>query len=292
MGTCLATLEKKLALGSIDSYIEWAYKIPLLSATEEHDLAHELQTTNSIEAAKKLILHNLRFVIHIARGYHGYGLPLADLIQEGNIGLMKAIKKFNPKEGVRLISYAVHWIKAEIHEYVIQNIKSATKIATKKSERKLFFNLRKEKARRTHQRSLTQAQAQDIAEQLNVPVEDVITMEKRLEPHDVSLEAPLQTAENASFSHEAYLADNSCNQALLLEQDDWEQQRLRQLQHALENIEPRERTIIENRYLKTEKITLQALAKQLGISTERVRQLEKKALSTLGNLLTSDPEMA
>lgn len=292
MSTCLATLEKKLTLGSIDSYIEWAYKIPLLSATEEHDLAHELQTTNNIEAAKKLILHNLRFVIHIAKGYHGYGLALADLIQEGNIGLMKAIKKFNPKEGVRLISYAVHWIKAEIHEYVIQNIKSATKIATKKSERKLFFNLRKEKARRTQQKSLTQAQAQDIAAQLNVPVEDVFTMEQRLEPHDVSLEMPPQTTESGSFSHEAYLADSSANQALLLEQDDWEQQRLRRLQEALEHIDPRERTIIESRYLKTEKTTLQSLAKQLGISTERVRQLEKKALSALGNLLSSTSEIA
>lgn len=292
MSTCLATLEKKLTLGSIDSYIEWAYKIPLLSATEEHNLAHELQTTNNIEAAKKLILHNLRFVIHIAKGYHGYGLALADLIQEGNIGLMKAIKKFNPKEGVRLISYAVHWIKAEIHEYVIQNIKSATKIATKKSERKLFFNLRKEKARRTQQKSLTQAQAQDIAEQLNVPVEDVFTMEQRLEPHDVSLEMPPQTTESGSFSHEAYLADSSANQALLLEQDDWEQQRLRRLQEALEHIDPRERTIIESRYLKTEKTTLQSLAKQLGISTERVRQLEKKALSALGNLLSSTSEIA
>jgi len=292
MGTCLATLEKKLTLGSIDSYIEWAYKIPLLSATEEHDLAHELQSTNNIEAAKKLILHNLRFVIHIAKGYHGYGLPLADLIQEGNIGLMKAIRKFNPKEGVRLISYAVHWIKAEIHEYVIQNIKSASKIATKKSERKLFFNLRKAKARHTHLRSLTQAQAQNIAEELNVPVEDVLTMEQRLEPHDVSLETPPQTAENASLSHEVYLEDHSGNQARLLEQDDWEQQRLHQLQNALARLDSRERIIIESRYLQTEKTTLQALAKKIGVSTERVRQLEKKALSTLGNLLTGTAEIA
>ena len=292
MGTSLATLEKKLALGSIDSYIEWAYQIPLLSAAEEHDLAHELQSENNINAAKKLILHNLRFVIHIAKSYHGYGLPLADLIQEGNIGLMKAIKKFNPKEGVRLISYAVHWIKAEIHEYVIQNIKAATKIATKKSERKLFFNLRKEKARRTQQKSLTHAQAQDIAEQLNVPVQDVLTMEQRLEPHDVSLEIPPATQDNASLSHEAHLADNSSNQALLLEQDDWEQQRLKRLQHALATIDPRERTIIESRYLQTEKITLQALATTLGISTERVRQLEKKALTTLESLLTSSGESA
>lgn len=291
MGTCLATLEKKLTLGSIDSYIEWAYKIPLLSATEEHDLAHELQNTNNIEAAKKLILHNLRFVIHIAKGYHGYGLPLADLIQEGNIGLMKAIKKFNPKEGVRLISYAVHWIKAEIHEYVMKNVKSASKIATTKAERKLFFNLRKLKARYTHLRSLTNAQAQNIAEELNVPVEDVLVMEQRLEPHDVNLETPPQIGENTSFSHEAYLADNRYNQSLLLEQDDWEQQRLRRLYDALENIDPRERTIIESRYLQAEKTTLQVLAKQIGVSTERVRQLEKKALATLGNLLTDSAEI-
>jgi len=287
MSTCLATIERNLALGNIDSYIEWANSIPMLSAAEELVLAEKLKNEADINAAKKLILHHLRFVIHVAKGYKGYGLPISDLIQEGNIGLMKAIKKFNPKEGVRLISYAIHWIKAEIHEYVLQNIKAATKVATTKSQRKLFFNLRKLKGSLNSKKSLTKEQVKTIATQLNVPEKEVTTMEMRLEPSDTSLETPKDGYADSNHTCEQYLEDNSCNQAMLIEQNDHAKKRQLKLQNALKEIDPREKKIIEQRWLFEKKTTLQELSNMLGVSTERVRQLEKKALESLEKIMQS-----
>ena len=289
MGACLATIERNLALGNIECYIEWANNIPLLSAAEELDLAEKLKNDADINAAKKLILHHLRFVIHVAKGYKGYGLPISDLIQEGNIGLMKAIKKFDPKEGVRLISYAIHWIKAEIHEYVLQNVKAATKIATTKAQRKLFFNLRKLKGSLNSKKSLTTAQIKTIATQLNVPEKEVKTMEMRLEPFDTSIETPKDEYSDSNYTCEQYLEDNSCNQALFLEQNDHSNKRQLNLYNALNGIDPREKQIIEQRWLSENKTTLQELAKTLGISTERVRQLEKKALVSLEKIMQTTP---
>ena len=280
MSKQLATIERNLAIGNIETYIQWAQQIPVLSATEELELTTRLSEEHDIDAARKLVLHHLRFVIHVAKGYLGYGLPVADLIQEGNIGLMKAIKKFNPKEGVRLISYAIHWIKAEIHEYVLKNVSIVANIASTKAKKKLFYNLKEIKRSLTRKKSLTQHEIAQVAQQLNVSEQEVITMEQRLEyGNDISFDTPqLSYDAHANPTPEDYLEDSESNQALTLEHSDWQSTQQKQLLEALQHLDPRERTILELRWLSEEKHTLQALAKKLSISAERIRQLEQKAM--------------
>ncbi|MEE3003135.1 MAG: RNA polymerase sigma factor RpoH [Pseudomonadota bacterium] len=285
----LATVERNLALGNIESYISWANQIPLLSQAEELELTNKLKNNNDIEAAKKLILHHLRFVIHVAKGYMGYGLPLADLIQEGNIGLMKAIKKFNPTEGVRLVSYAVHWIKSEIHEYVIKNIKAVSSLAPTKNMRKLFFKLRSLKSSLTDKKWLNSEQVKIIADKLNVSEKEVLTMEQRLEPYtDISIDSnPYESENNNDYApvNDNILEDSTTKQDIYLENLNWNSARSKKLNDALDQITPRERQIIELRWLCEQKKTLQELSTILNISTERVRQLESKALVNLRKLI-------
>lgn len=288
MSTALATFEKNLALGNIESYISWANQIPALSQAEEFELANKLRQEGDLAAAKKLVLHHLRFVIHVAKGYVGYGLPLADLIQEGNIGLMKAVKKFDPSNGVRLVSYAVHWIKSEIHEYVIKNIKAASGLAPTKNLRKLFFKLRTLKSSLTDKKWLEPKEIKIVADKLNVTEKEVVIMEQRLEPHtDISIDFN-ETNDDSGFNehrNERYLEDKTSATDKIVEGYDWASSRNKDLSQALASIPERERSIIELRWLNGEKQTLQELAKTLKVSTERVRQLEKKALTRLRTIL-------
>ena len=288
MAKNLATFNNNIAIGNIESYISWANSIPVLSPQEESDLAKQLHENQDIDAAKKLILHNLKFVIHVARGYSGYSLPLADLIQEGNMGLMKAIKKFNPTKGVRLISYAIHWIKSEIHEYVIRNFKgSGMTIATKKEQRKLFFNLNSLKQKLTKNQSLNKNEITLIANKLNVPEKEVVVMEQRM-LRDVSFDMPTMHSdqdEDQTLCPENIIPDDTSNQCMLLEQHTFETQRAAKLRTVLDKMDMRERTIIEKRWLQEKKVTLQNLAKELGLSTERVRQLEAKTLEKMQHQL-------
>ena len=282
----LATIERDLAIGNIETYIQWAQQIPVLSASEELELTTRLSEEQDIDAARKLVLHHLRFVIHVAKGYLGYGLPVADLIQEGNIGLMKAIKKFNPKEGVRLISYAIHWIKAEIHEYVLKNVSIVANIASTKAKKKLFYNLKEIKRSLTQKKSLTKSEIAQVAKQLNVSEQEVITMEQRLEyGNDISFDTPQLSYDEQAAAPEDYLEDTESNQAIMLEHSDWKSLQQKQLMKALDGLDPRERTILELRWLSEEKHTLQALAKKLSVSTERIRQLEKKAMEHIKRVL-------
>lgn len=279
MSTALVNLEKNLALGNIESYISWANQIPALSHAEELELTNKLKKDGDLEAAKKLVLHHLRFVIHVAKGYIGYGLPLADLIQEGNIGLMKAVKKFDPSNGVRLVSYAIHWIKSEIHEYVIKNIKAASGLAPTKNLRKLFFRLRSLKSSLTDKKWLTHEQVKIVADKLNVSEKEVMIMEQRLEPHtDISLdfqETNDEYSQNEN-ANERYLEDHSTQQDKEIEQINWNLARTNNLATALNALPERERSIIELRWLKEQKSTLNEIAIKLKVSKERVRQLEKK----------------
>jgi RNA polymerase sigma-32 factor len=284
MSTALVNLEKNLALGNIESYISWANQIPALSHAEELELTNKLKKDGDLEAAKKLVLHHLRFVIHVAKGYIGYGLPLADLIQEGNIGLMKAVKKFDPSNGVRLVSYAIHWIKSEIHEYVIKNIKAASGLAPTKNLRKLFFRLRSLKSSLTDKKWLTHEQVKIVADKLNVSEKEVMIMEQRLEPHtDISLdfqETNDEYSQNEN-ANERYLEDHSTQQDKEIEQINWNLARTNNLATALNALPERERSIIELRWLKEQKSTLNEIAIKLKVSKERVRQLEKKAIESL-----------
>ena len=287
MSTALTSLQTQLCNGNIESYIEWANKIPALSASEEIALVEKMNNENDMNAAKQLVLHHLRFVIHIARGYNGYGLPLADLIQEGNIGLMKAVKKFNPTKGVRLMTYAVHWIKSEILEYVIKNLKIAT-IATTAAQRKLFYNLKKYLSQN---KSLTQDQIEEITNKLNVSKKDVITMEQRL-GYDVSFDNTGNDdgdndmpALNAPANN---LTDpNIIDQAHFIEHNDWQQHRQELFNNAMSTLDDREKTIIKKRWLTEKKATLHDLAASLNISKERVRQLEAATIKKLQKLVAA-----
>lgn len=262
----------------IEHYIAKVRQIPILSAEEEHQLALEMHEHHSIEAAQRLIIHHLKFVVHIARGFNGYGLPLGDLIQEGNIGLMKAVKRFEPKRGVRLISFAVHWIKSEIHEYVIKNWR-IVKVATTKAQRKLFFKLRSLKK---STQWLNQQEAQDIADTLNVSVQDVYEMENRLQGQDIAFD-PLDNDED-DYTPSSWLVSESDDPALSAEKNEQEARLKEQLHAGLEKLDPRSREIIESRFLNEEgKATLQTLAQKYQVSAERIRQIEQQALLDLRN---------
>ncbi|MFV0575779.1 MAG: RNA polymerase sigma factor RpoH [Vibrio sp.] len=264
---------------SLDSYIRTANSYPMLTAEEERDLAERLHYQGEIEAAKGLILSHLRFVVHVARGYSGYGLPLADLIQEGNIGLMKAVKRFNPEVGVRLVSFAVHWIKAEIHEYVLRNWR-IVKIATTKAQRKLFFNLRKSKKRLGW---FNNGEVETVAQELGVSAHEVREMESRLAAQDATFEMPTEDDDSVS-SYTApvlYLEDKHSDIAESIESDNWEQHTNNRLSHALATLDERSQHIVRSRWLDDQKATLQELAETYNVSAERIRQLEKNAMKKL-----------
>ena len=263
--------------GSIEGYIRAANEYPMLTAEEEKELAERLYYHEDLDAAKKLILSHLRFVIHVARSYSGYGLSQADLIQEGNIGLMKAVKRFNPEVGVRLVSFAVHWIKAEIHEYVLRNWR-IVKVATTKAQRKLFFNLRKTKQRLGW---FNENEVDIVANELGVSKEDVIEMESRMTGADVGFDLPTDDAETETYSPALYLEDKSSNFAAELENENFESQATEQLGTALQSLDARSQDIIKARWLDDNKATLHDLAAKYNVSAERIRQLETNALKKL-----------
>ena len=275
-------------VGNLESYIHAIHAIPVLNAEEERDLAHRLREENDLESAKQLILHNLRFVLKVARGYNGYGLPLSDLVQEGNVGLMKAVKRFDPTMNVRLISFAVHWIRAEIHEYILRNWK-IVKVATTKAQRKLFFNLRSSKTRLGW---LSNDQAQEVADDLGVSKADVLEMEKRLGAHDVSFDLPTDSDDDEqAYSPSQYLATEVADPADTLEAEQWEEYTRDRFQGALAQLDERSQDILASRWLVEKKATLQDLATKYSVSAERIRQLENAAVKKL-KLAVMEPEAA
>lgn len=280
--TNLQRFDLATPIGSLGNYIHWVNQIPLLSLEEEQQLATRLLEHNDLDAARRLVMAHLRFVVKIARGYAGYGLPQADLIQEGNIGLMKAVKRFNPQVGVRLVSFAVHWIRAEIHEYIIKNWR-IVKIATTKAQRKLFFNLRKAAKKLGW---FSEEEAQAVAMELNVTVKDVRQMEARLSHYDASIDLD-ESDDDAHHpgSIARFLEDKRQDPAQQLENHDWQQQQVDALHVALDELNERDRDIIESRWLATKKATLHDLAAKYQISAERVRQLEKNAMTKLRHVI-------
>ena len=275
--TVNATLPVALHAGNLESYIHSVNQMPMLSQEEEISLAEKLQRHNDVEAARQLVLSHLRVVVSIARSYSGYGLQQADLIQEGNIGLMKAVKRFDPTRGVRLFSFAVHWIKAEIHEFILKNWR-LVRVATTKSQRKLFFNLRSMK---TGFASLTYKEAQDIADQLGVKPEEVLEMETRLSGQDISIE-PLESDEEDFVAPIAYLADHENEPTRQIESRAVAHLHGEGLAGALEKLDPRSRHIVESRWLGDDGgATLHELAAEYGVSAERIRQIEVKALQKM-----------
>ncbi len=265
---------------SIEGYLQAVSTIPMLDAEEEKALASRLQQDGDLEAAKQLIMSHLRFVAHIAKSYSGYGLPQADLIQEGNIGLMKAVKRFDPTVGVRLVSFAVHWIKAEIHEYVLKNWR-IVKVATTKAQRKLFFNLRKNKKRLGW---FNQEEVATVASELGVSEKEVREMESRMSGQDMGFDLSQDEDEHAAgstYSPVQYLTDQSSELAETVEQEQWQEQSHSRLYSALKTLDERSQDIVQARWLADEKSTLQELAEKYQVSAERVRQLEKTAMKKL-----------
>ncbi|MEN3290810.1 MAG: polymerase sigma-32 factor [Burkholderiales bacterium] len=285
MGNHALALGFSGSLGNIEAYISAVNRLPMLSHEEEMSLARKLRDKNDLAAAQKLVLSHLRLVVSIARGYLGYGLPHADLIQEGNIGLMKAVKRFDPDQGVRLVSYAMHWIKAEMHEYILKNWR-LVKVATTKAQRKLFFNLR------SHKESLdtmTPTQVDDLARALNVKREEVIEMETRMSGHDVALEAPTDD-EDDKFAPIAYLSSDANEPTKTLEAKQFDRLQSEGLEHALDKLDPRSRRIVEARWLANDDgsgATLHELADEFGVSAERIRQIESAALKKMKTALAA-----
>ncbi len=272
--------ELSLSAGSLDAYINAAYRLPILSADQEYDLATRLREHQDLEAARQLITHHLRFVIRIARGYNGYGLALADLIQEGNIGLMKAVKRFDPSQNVRLVSFAVHWIRAEIHEYILRNWR-IVKVATTKAQRKLFFNLRSKKHRLGW---LNREEVESVASDLGVKPSEVLEMESRLSGQDLGFDAPSANSgeeEEHITSPAAYLTHLDDDPQQQFENEDWSQHQMTRLHSALKILDPRSREIIQARWLDDNKPTLHQLAERYDVSAERIRQLESSAIKKL-----------
>jgi RNA polymerase sigma-32 factor len=272
-------------LGNIDAYISAVNRLPMLTQEEEVSLARRWRESNDLAAAQGLVLSHLRLVVSIARGYLGYGLPHADLIQEGNIGLMKAVKRFDPDQGVRLVSYAMHWIKAEMHEYILKNWR-LVKVATTKAQRKLFFNLRSHKEGLD---SMTPAQVDALAKTLNVKREEVIEMETRLSGRDIALESPTDD-EDDKFSPIAYLSSDSSEPSKVLEAQRFDRLQSEGLETALEKLDPRSRRIVEARWLANDDgsgATLHELADEFGVSAERIRQIEAVALKKMKGSLAA-----
>lgn len=270
-----------MPVGNLDAYIQSAHRIPMLSESEEHELATRYQQFGDLDAARKMVMTHLRLVISIARNYLGYGLPHADLIQEGNIGLMKAVKRFDPARGVRLVSFAIHWIKAEIHEYIIKNWR-LVKVATTKAQRKLFFNLRSLKA---GSQTLNSQQVGDVARLLNVKPEEVVEMETRLSGRDIALENTGEESEEA-FAPIDYLSDLHYEPTRVLAARERAWLSDEGLTQALQTLDARSRRIIESRWLAEETATLHELAAEFGVSAERIRQIETKAMQKMRTAMT------
>lgn len=277
MSANLQTVDVHLPVSSLEAYLHYVNQIPMLTQEEEHDLAIRLQKNNDLAAAKRLILAHLRYVARVAKGYLGYGLPLADLAQEGNIGLMKAVRRFNPNMGVRLVTFAMHWIKAEIHEYILKNWR-IVKVATTKAQRKLFFNLRNLKKRLGW---MTQQEINEIAKDLKVKPETVREMEMRLATSDASFEGHADDDDEQNFTPAGFLEDLTYSPAQQLENTDWSEQSSDIIYRALAKLDKRSQDIIRTRWLDENKLTLQDLANKYQISAERVRQLEKNAMQKL-----------
>ncbi len=270
-------------VGSLDSYIDRVSQIPVLSREDEVALAIKFRSEGDLDAARQLVLSHLRFVVHIARGYLGYGLPMGDLVQEGNVGLMKAVKRFDPAVGVRLVSFAVHWIRAEIHEYVLRNWR-LVKVATTKSQRKLFFNLRKMKKNLTW---LTEAETNAVAKDLGVEASDVREMEQRLSARDMSFDPTPESDEDDTYSPAMYLPATNADPAIEVERDEWEEDSTERLNLALGRLDQRSRDILKRRWMTDDKATLHELADEYGISAERVRQVEANAITKLKRLMAA-----
>ncbi|UCD69127.1 MAG: RNA polymerase sigma factor RpoH [Betaproteobacteria bacterium] len=281
MSQALATLSLP-SVASLDNYIQAVNRIPLLSQEEETTLATRFQEQQDLAAARSLVLSHLRLVVAIARGYRGYGLAYADLIQEGNVGLMKAVKRFDPTRGVRLVSFAMHWIRAEIHEFVLRNWR-IVKVATTKAQRKLFFNLRSMKP---GFEALGADEIKAVANQLNVRPEDVVEMETRMGGHDVALDPLTEDEEESNFAPISYLTNSDDDPGRILEHEDGMRSRSEGLAQALATLDARSRRIIESRWLREEHpLTLHQLADEFGISAERVRQVEAQAMKKMRLLL-------
>jgi RNA polymerase sigma-32 factor len=270
-------------VGSLDAYVERVSRIPVLSREEELTLARRLRDHNDLDAARQLVLSHLRFVVHIARGYTGYGLPVGDLIQEGNVGLMKAVRRFDPEVGVRLVSFAVHWIRAEIHEYVLRNWR-LVKIATTKAQRKLFFNLRKFKKNLGW---LSESETRAIAQDLGVSTAEVTNMEQRLSSRDLSFDPAPDTddEDSAAYSPSAYLQSADADPSIAVEREQWDEDTADRLAQAMETLDDRSQHILRSRWMTEEKATLHELADQYGVSAERIRQIEANAIKKLRNLV-------
>jgi RNA polymerase sigma-32 factor len=264
-------------LGSLDAYLERVSRIPVLTREQEHELAVKFRNDNDLDAARELVLSHLRFVVHIARGYSGYGLPIGDLIQEGNVGLMKAVKRFNPDMNVRLVSFAVHWIRAEIHEYVLRNWR-LVKIATTKAQRKLFFNLRRLKKNLAW---LSADETRAVARDLGVSPAEVTEMEQRLAARDMSFDPTPESDEEEVYSPAAYLSAPDANPADEVEAEEWESDSADRLGAAMGRLDDRSRDILQRRWMTEEKATLHELADKYGVSAERIRQIESNALGKL-----------
>ena len=282
MSRHLAARKLPVPVSSIDAYIQAVGHFPMLSEAEEKQLARRLRDHEDLDAAWRLVTSHLRFVVRIARGYMGYGLPLPDLVQEGNVGLMKAVKRFDPEQGVRLVSFAVHWVRAEIHEFILRNWR-IVKVATTKAQRKLFFNLRKSKKRLGW---LNAAEVKAVAEDLGVKPETVLEMERRLGSHDIAYDAPVDADEESGhFAPAGYLEDRSADPAAVAEAEDWEISGKRKLAAALEELNDRSRDIVTRRWLHEDKATLQELATEYGVSVERIRQIEQQAMKRLRGVM-------
>jgi len=278
-------LQMNFPMSSIEAYTQAVNRIPVLSAEEEHELAVKYRKDEDVDAARKLIMSHLRFVAHIARGYSGYGLPHADLIQEGNIGLMKAVRRFDPTMNVRLVSFAVHWIRAEIHEFILRNWR-IVKVATTKAQRKLFFNLRSSKKRLGW---FSNEEVDKVAETLGVTRADVLEMESRLSGRDMAFDNSPDSNDDdeAPITPSSYLQDVRFEPATQVEDEEWSAHNSSQLHEALSGLDDRSRDIVASRWLTEDKSTLQELADKYNVSAERIRQLEKNAMKKLKNVLAA-----
>ena len=282
MGTQLQPSQLNSPGKDIESYLSSVHAIPILTKEQEQELALKLYEEDDLDAARQLVIHHLRFVVHIARSYQGYGLPLGDIIQEGNVGLMKAVDKYDPHRGVKLVSFAVHWIKAEIHEYILKNWR-LVKIATTKAQRKLFFNLR---GKKKSLEWLTKEEAESIASDLNVDVKDVLHMENRLSSNDSSFDAPVQTGNDEEvMSPSQYLEDKRYDPEVIVANEQAEQVNRSELVEALKMLDDRSKDILQRRYLSDQKATLHDLADEYEVSAERIRQIENTALKKLRSLM-------
>jgi RNA polymerase sigma-32 factor len=269
-------------VGSLDAYISAVHRIPVLSSEEEQALSRDFLEEANLASAKKLVMSHLRFVVHVARGYNGYGLQLADLIQEGNIGLMKAVKRFDPDQGVRLVSFAVHWIRAEMHEFILKNWR-IVKVATTKAQRKLFFNLRKSKKRLGW---MNAAEVRTVALDLGVPEATVREMESRLSGRDIGFE-PVSDDDDAKPAPAAFLIDEGADPYENVADEDYADNQMSTLSSALKNLDERSRNIIQRRWLDDDKATLQDLADEYGVSAERIRQVEANAMKKMRGLFAT-----